>query len=572
MTQQFAAPLGLTILSIAALTISACGASPNKPARLLGEGIDPPLPGAVRDGLSYRVEIPAADPNFNIVFQILEPQTFSGDQTYPLIMHSHGFGNARAPNHDFSEEVGNLDRLTANGYGALSIDMRGHGESGGLIRVHDPDGEIQDVLLVMDWAEQNLPWVTLAMDEDAGEENLLIGTVGASYGGAWQLLTQAIDPKKRIDAIVASNTWNDVSDALNTNGVLKSGWTSLLLGAGSNAGDGNNFDPYVTEVILDTTLTNQMSDEGVEFLRYHSFGYFCDPDSISVTTNGGVGTSPNTPQNLPTGVPALFSQGLRDTLFTLNQTLRNAECLRRVGSPDVRIMTYQSGHNTIFPGPGNIYQSPQATPADRNCGPLTLDDATHAFFDEHLLGMAGRLQAVMGSSDDICLSLDVNNAVVVDRAELIVGGTAFAFGDTAVIAGITAPVTAATGQYTAPAGGAVIAGVPTATITVSVPSGLDADSIVFIGIGHNRASGNGQGVWDTIDDLVIPIRGTGTHTIELSAVGEQLKEGDQIAVNLLGSFTTHVSSFTRDPLAATMVVSGTVNIPIMPQGTVVVSK
>lgn len=562
----------LAPLCLAALIVGGCGASPEK-FRAKDAPIDPPLPGEVRDGLSYRVEIPAADPSFNIVFQVLEPQTFDGDQTYPLIMHSHGFGNARAPSHDFSEEVGNLDRLTSNGYGALSIDMRGHGESGGLIRVHDPDGEIQDVLLIMDWVEENLPWVTVAMDDDAGEENILIGTVGASYGGAWQLLTHTLDPKKRIDAIVPSNTWNDVSVALNTNGVLKSGWTSLLVAAGNNAGDKNNFDPYVTEILATTSATNEMPAEGVEFLRYHSFNYFCDPTGQGpVATNGGPGTSPNQPLNPPTGVPALFSQGLRDTLFTLNHTLRNAECLRNAGSPDVRIMTYQSGHNTIFPGPGNVYQSPQATAADRNCGPLTLDDATHAFLDEHLLGMTGRLDAVMGSADDICLSLDVNNAVVVDRAELIVGGTEFTFADASVTAGNASAVTAATGIYTAPAGGAVVAGVPTATITVSVPSGLDADAIVFVGIGHNRASGNGQGVWDTMDDFVIPVRGTGTHTIELSAVGEQLAEGDQIAVNLHGSFTTHTNSFTRDPLAATMTVSGTVNIPIMPVGTVVVSK
>lgn len=564
MTLRLIAPLCLT-----ALFISACGASPEK-VRHPSEAIDPPEPGEVRDGLSYRVEIPAADPSFNIVFQVLEPQTFSGDQTYPLIMHSHGFGNARAPSHDFSEEVGNLDRLTSNGYGALSIDMRGHGESGGLIRVHDPDGEIQDVLLILDWAEENLPWVTVAMDEDAGEENLLIGTVGASYGGAWQLLTHAIDPRKRFDAMVPSNTWNDVADALNTNGVLKSGWTSLLVGAGNNAGDKNNFDPYVTEILATTSATNRMPDEGVEFLRYHSFDYFCD--GIPVSTNGGPGTSPDQPANPPTGIPVLFSQGLRDTLFTLNHTLRSAECLRNAGSPDVRIMTYQSGHNTIFPGPGNVYQSPQATAADRNCAALTLDDATHAFLDEHLLGMTGRLDAVMGSADDICLSLDVNNAVVVDRADLIVGGTEFTFGNTVVTAGNQTAVTAATGIYTAPAGGAVVAGVPTATITVNTQSGLDADTIIFIGIGHNRASGNGQGVWDTMDDFVIPVRGTGTHTIELTAVGELLSEGDQIAVNLHGSFTTHANSFTRDPTAASMVVSGTVNIPIMPQGTVVLTK
>lgn len=558
------------LLSLVML-VASCGSSPEY-TRPSDQPIAPPAPGETRDGLAYRVAIPAADPSFDIVFQVLEPQLFSGDQSYPLILHSHGFGNARAPSHDFSEEVGNLDRLTANGYGALSIDMRAHGESGGQIRVHDPEAEIQDVLLILDWAEQNLPWVRRHFDTKAGAVNQLLGTVGASYGGQWQLLTHTLDPKKRIDAIVPSNTWSDLSDALNTNGVLKSGWVGLLFGGGNNAGDRqNNFDPYVTELLATSAAANQMPDHGIEFLRYHSFDYFCDAGP-AVTTNGGPGTQPLSPPVPPLGIPALFTQGMRDSLFTFNHALNSFHCMRNVGSSDVRLMTYQSGHNTIFPGPGVIYQNPQPTAADRNCAALTLDDATHAFFDEHLLGMSGRLDAVMGPADDICLSLDVNQAVVVDINDLIIGGSAFNFSGARVTAGVTAPVTVATGQFTAPAEGAVIAGIPTAEITVSSDSGLAADTIVFVGIGHNRASGNGQGQWDTVEDFVIPLRGTGTHNVELSAVAERLQPGDQIAVNLHGSFSTHAASFSRDPLAAIAVVSGTVNIPIMPANTPVLSK
>ena len=552
------------------LLLAACGSSPER-SRLANEPIAPPATGESRSGLSYRVAIPAADPSFDIVFQILEPQTMVGGETYPLIVHSHGFGNARAASHDFSEEVGNLDRLTANGYGALSIDMRGHGESGGEIRVHDPDGEIQDVLIILDWAEENLPWVATAFDSKAGEINQVIGTVGASYGGQWQLLTHTLDPKRRIDAMVPSNTWTDLSHSLNTNGVLKSGWTGLLFAGGSNAGDKLNFDPYVTQILATSVALNQMPADGIEFLRYHSFDYNCDVGP-AVTTNGGAGTMPLQPPTPPLGIPTLFSQGMRDSLFTFNDALNNLRCMRNAGASDVRLMTYQSGHNTIFPGPGALFQSPQATAADRNCAALTLDDATHAFFDEHLKGMSGRLNAVMGQQDDICLSLDVNTGVTVSLNQLIIGGTEFSFAETPVIAGNLLPVTVGTGLYTAPAEGGVVAGIPTAEITVSTPSGADADTIVFVGIGHNRASGNGQGVWDTVEDFVMPLRGTGTHTLELSAIAERLQPGDQIAVNLHGSYSTHALSFSRDPLAAIALVSGTVNIPIMPGNTVIQSK
>lgn len=563
---QFRTLAALTLCSV----IAACGSSPER-SRLPHEAVNPPAEGEARNGLSYRVAIPAADPSFDIVFQILEPQTMVGGQTYPLIVHSHGFGNARAPSHDFSEEVGNLDRLTANGYGALSIDMRGHGETGGEIRVHDPDAEIQDVLLILDWAEENLPWVTTAFDPKAGEVNQVIGTVGASYGGQWQLLTHTLDPKRRIDAMVPSNTWSDLSQALNTNGVLKSGWVGLLFAGGSNAGDKFNFDPYVTQLLAESALANQMPEDGIEFLRYHSFDYNCDLGP-AVATNGGPGTAPLHAPTAPIGIPTLFTQGMRDSLFTFNDALNNFRCMRNAGASDVRLLTYQSGHNTIFPGPGALFQSPQPTAADRNCAALTLDDATHAFFDEHLKGINGRLSTVMGHQDDICLSLDVNHGVTVDLNQLIIGGTEFSFGETPVPTGVLLPVTVATGNYTAPAEGAVLAGIPTAEITVTTPSGMDADTIVFVGIGHNRASGNGQGVWDTVEDFVIPLRGTGTHTVELSAVAERLLPGDQLAVNLHGSYSTHALSFSRDPLAAIALVSGTVNIPIMPADTVVQSK
>jgi ABC-2 type transport system ATP-binding protein len=562
------------LISASLALLAACSTSPgtDNNQRDPAAPVPPPEPGELRNGQAYRVAIAGADPGVEIVFQVLEPQLFDGNQRYPLIIHSHGFGNARAPSHNFSDEVGNLERLTANGYGAISIDMRAHGESSGQIRVHDPDAEIQDVLLILDWAEENLPWVATHFDTKAGAVNQLIGTVGASYGGQWQLLTHVLDPKKRIDAMVPSNTWSDLSDALNTNGVLKSGWVGLLFAGGNNAGDRiNNFDPYVTQLLATSAVSNQMPADGVEFLRYHSFDYFCDAGP-AVTTNGGPGTAPLSPPVPPLGIPALFSQGMRDSLFTFNHALNNFNCLRNVGSSDVRLMTYQSGHNTIFPGPGVIFQNPQPTAADRNCAALTLDDATHAFFDEHLLGIPGRLDAVMGSADDICLSLDVNNGVVVDINELIIGGTEFSFPPSRVVAGNLLPVTVANGQYTAPAEGAVLAGIPTAEITVNSLSGLDADTIVFVGIAHNRASGNGQGVWDTVEDFVIPLRGTGTHSVELSAVAELLQPGDQIAVNLHGSYSTHAASFSRDPLGAVAVVSGTVNIPIMPANTLVLSK
>jgi len=552
---------------LAVLLVIGCGSpgTPENTTRAAGAPLAPPSSGETIAGRSYPVEIVGFSGQ-SVFFQVHEPADFTGGAVYPLVIHSHGFGNARATSRDDEGDtnVGNIKLLLENNYGVISFDARGHGESGGQIRVHDPDFEIQDVMLILEWAEANLPWIEQRFDTDAGEVNMVLGSVGASYGGQFQMLLHAVDPKKRLDAIVPSNTWTSLDRSLNTNEVLKSGWVSLLFAAGNNAGSRFNFDPFVTETLQTALATNRMAEDGKVFLRYHSFDYFCD--GVPVATNGGPGTAPGQAASPPTGIPALFTQGARDSLFTFNDSLNNYDCMRAAGSPDVRMMTYQSGHNTIFFGPGVQYQPSQPVSTDRNCAALTYDDAMLAFLDEHLKLQAGRANAVLGNPDDICLSMDVPSGVVVSRNQLKLGGQAFNFTDEAVL-------TTVNSSYANPlvvgdiitigTEGAVVAGIPTADITLTTPAALGSDPIVLVGIGHRRASGNGQGVWDTIDNQVIPIRGPGQHQVDLTFIAEQLNDGDEVAVLLFSTYLTHQFSTTRDPLSQTMLVSGSVNVPIL---------
>lgn len=70
------------------------------------------------------------------------------------MLHGHGYGGSRA-----QTPGGILKRLVDNGAGVISIDQRGFGESGGTVRVLDPDFEGQDLLQILDWAEANLDWL-----------------------------------------------------------------------------------------------------------------------------------------------------------------------------------------------------------------------------------------------------------------------------------------------------------------------------------------------------------------------------------------------------------------------------
>lgn len=147
-----------------------------------------------------------------------------------------------------------------------------------------------------------------------------------------QMLLLAVDPKRRLDAIVPQITWHDLTYSLSPGGVPKTGWLSVLVALG-NVGTGFSLDPEVLSLLDDVILRNGVSPEGFAFLRYHSLKYFCDGDTLP----------PFRPADAPPRVDALFMQGQHDVLFNLNEAHANFECLSRAGG-DVRLYTYQAGH------------------------------------------------------------------------------------------------------------------------------------------------------------------------------------------------------------------------------------
>ena len=116
-----------------------------------------------------------------------------------------------------------------------------------------------------------------------------------------------------------------------------------------------------------------MVDGYADYLYYHSNQYFCSDRRVA--TNGGPGTAPEHPPRRGPRVNAVLFQGMRDTLFNFSEGYANYLCLRREGG-DVRLLSYQSGHNAAHlvpdPGernlpPGNVY--------DGECGSLHLTTA-----------------------------------------------------------------------------------------------------------------------------------------------------------------------------------------------------
>lgn len=277
-----------------------------------------------------------------------------------------------------------LAQFVNKGYGVISIDERGHGDSDGTIRVMDPDFEGKDLIAILDWAEAHLSWLAYGMSADGSDaHNLVLDSVGGSYGGMYQYLIHNVDPKHRLDAMVPLFSPNNLNTSLFPGDTVKALWDVALFGDGTLAsGHPGHFDPYVTNGFVADFQANAEDQGFKDFFYYHSNQYFCD--SLGVATNGGPGTAP---EHLPIAgskVNVMFFQGVRDTLFNFSEGYHNYQCLKAEGG-DVRLLSFRAGHNTLqaVPDIGNHLYFPLGNELDTSCGAISANDATLAFFEAY---------------------------------------------------------------------------------------------------------------------------------------------------------------------------------------------
>ena len=106
------------------------GSDRSAPIMISGQVPSTLAEGESRPGGSYRIAILGGHGEA-VVFQVIEPRTVVGGQDYPLVLEGHGFAGSRQTN---AVDNASITALSNNGYGVISIDQRGHGESGGTIR------------------------------------------------------------------------------------------------------------------------------------------------------------------------------------------------------------------------------------------------------------------------------------------------------------------------------------------------------------------------------------------------------------------------------------------------------
>lgn len=545
------------LLIVAALTLAACGggSSNNNPASggagtgTVGDGVDGGDE-AVFDNLAMAVDVTIVSPiessdgaadTTNIDATVYVPAHNDGD-TYPLILHSHGWGGNKVEaselgeddvSADFFERIDlQIQRLWDAGYAVISFSERGWGESQGEVRVMDPEFETQDAIAVLDWALNNTD-VPLTLEMD-GINDPVVGAMGGSYGGGFQLLLAARDT--RIDSIAPFATWYSLRSSLVPNGVQKKGFIGGLCTLATSAGA--NLAPFVQ-----TACNDAGSPVGNSTTKYDTE---IDAAALDEIASHGLDV-----EDINHAVDAFVVQGMRDVLFNFNQADATVFELDTQGG-DVRFVTTQGGHILNTP-PAN-----QAAQGPATCGNLDVMLALKDWFDETLKGIEGAADAI----PDLCISLDNEAAVQPDR--LSTGGFEdCAFGgagcrvflsgeavtgtqhqgpgspndppEAAGPSGLFVPMRNSSvdgPELTVDREGLVLAGLPVMENVVVSSSATATDSVAFIGVGVRDAAGNVR----LIDDQVTPYQ-AGDYSDQfylLTGVGSRLNIGDTVGILLYG--------------------------------------
>jgi hypothetical protein len=341
-----------------------------------------------------------------------------------------------------------MGRLLDAGYGVISIDERGHGESGGKIRILDPDFEGKDLVQIIDWAEDHLAWLAYR------NANLILGAIGGSYGGGFQHTIYAHDPQKRLDAIAPEITWHDLRYSLFSGGVFKTFWAVTLSAAGNATPGGQD----------------QEVNDGLVNGPHHQLAH---AGAAGPPEKGEPDLRLRGRHPLQDG-RALLAVGER---HALQHERRRAQLRLRVGPRRRRPLPHQE-QRPRQPLPGSA--------TGEQCGELDKTQSIVDWYDEKLKDIAGKASYI----PQHCFHIDgtTDDGVVTDT--LPIGGQVAVVPQTAIIAQDASPQVASIVLATVGAGGAVLAGIPTIQLTVTDPSGLElGDPILFLGSRSARRAG-----------------------------------------------------------------------------------
>ncbi|NIJ12936.1 pimeloyl-ACP methyl ester carboxylesterase [Saccharomonospora amisosensis] len=313
----------------------------------------------------------------DICVSVFKPADASRDNRVPVLLHSHGWGGSR------TSAPGSFQRYLDAGFGVVSIDQRGFGESGGKAHVEDPAFEGADVIAVVDYVA-SLDWV-----KRDGPDDPVLGAIGGSYGGGYQFVGAftelMLTGRTRFDALAPQITWYSLNESLAPSDVVRTAWTGLLYTAGLDA-----HTSTVHTGFAEGMATGDWPASMAEFF-------------------GDNGPAFHVEQGGKLDIPVLLRQGISDNLFPLDQAIKNFDtALTDRARRDSLLIGYNGGH--ALP---NVLPVGTAVSGDACSARLSgagYDELELRFFAENLLGAPreltghGRYHLMTARGD--CLSVD----------------------------------------------------------------------------------------------------------------------------------------------------------------------
>ena len=326
---------------------------------------------------------PGSSTPVRICYSLFKPASANAHHRVPLIFHSHGWGGSR------TTTASSFGPFLKAGYGVLSFDQRGFGESGGKAHVEHPDYEGRDVENLVAMVAK-LSWVQL---DGPGDPRL--GAIGGSYGGGYQFVgafRELRDKGKSVfDALAPEITWWDLKQSLAPSGVARGEWISLLTAAGVQA-----LPPSVTAASAYGVATGLWPDgtvPGVENMD----AFFKEN-----------GPKWNVAQGRVLNIPVLFGQGITDTLFPLYQGLQNwAKAITPAARKKSIFIGYNGGH--VLPNAFPYTPAVSGDPCSKQLAGGDFTALTVRFFNEQLkhqhTGLTGYNQLHLATAGNTCTTI-----------------------------------------------------------------------------------------------------------------------------------------------------------------------
>jgi ABC-2 type transport system ATP-binding protein len=473
---------------------------------------------------------PGSQAPVNICFTLFQPAGATADNPVPMVFHGHGWGGSRTRNPDAFKTY--LD----NGYGVLSFDQRGFGESGGRAHTLQPDVEGFDVLNLVDHVAA-LDWVA---KEVGTTDDPVLGAIGGSYGGGYQFLGAFSDllhnGRNRFDALAPQITWNDLKTSLAPDEVARSTWVTLLSAVSVNDNDERAQRAFAYGAATGLWAKGPAA-QAID----------ADMDAYFLRT----GPKWHVEQGRKLDIPVLFGQGISDNLFNLNEAVANYDS---VLTPEAReksvLIGYNGGH--VLP---NVLPRATATggdPCSKALGGGDFNALVRRFFEHHLKGVADA--AIPGADQYHLATVDATNCLTVDS---VAPTHSVELGEVVTTTAAGGPV-----YYELMSGPVTIAGVPR----------LDAN-VTSLGI-HNKAFfalavGTSPADALVLQNNVLPMHevapAAGTpRSVDLPGVAARLAEGQKLFLVASPVSDMYISNGSRTP-GALVLRDTVVQLPVVTQ-------